>query len=348
MRIKIVILICAIIFLQLSCGDQAESEEIQNKSAIHVLTPSPSTVAWGHYWARTPPVLRIKSGDQVKVQTLHVGNPDRLEEAGLPPEKIEPELRDIYREVKDKGPGVHILTGPIYIEEAEPGDVLEVRILSIELAIDYAYNTLSPERGFLSGEFDSTVTKIIPLDREKMVAHFADGIEIPLRPFFGSLGVAPPEDAGRINSAPPWIHGGNLDNKELVAGTTLFLPVHVGGALFQVGDGHAAQGNGEVDITALETSLKGRFQFFVHKDKHLEWPRAETPTHYISMGTDEDLKEAAKIAIREMIDFLSTEKGLSREQAYMLCSAAVDFNITQLVDGKVGVHGMLPKDIFTH
>jgi acetamidase/formamidase len=347
-RTKIFFLIYAIIILQFSCGDRAESEDIQNKSTLHVLTPSPSTVAWGYYWAKTPPVLRIKSGDQVKVQTLHVGNPDRLEEAGLSPEKIEPELRDIYREVKDKGPGGHILTGPIYIEEAEPGDVLEVRILSIELAIDYAYNTLSPERGFLSGEFDSTVTKIIPLDREKMVAHFADGIEIPLRPFFGSLGVAPPEDAGRINSAPPWIHGGNLDNKELIAGTTLFLPVHVEGALFQVGDGHAAQGNGEVDITALETSLKGRLLFFVHKDKHLEWPRAETPTHFISMGTDEDLKEAAKIALREMIDFLSTEKGLSREQAYMLCSAAVDFNITQLVDGKVGVHGMLPKDIFIH
>jgi acetamidase/formamidase len=350
MRPKIIILFCAIIILQFSCEDRAEVEntKVKNKFSIHVLTPTPRTVAWGHYWAKTLPVLRIKSGDQVRIQTLHVGNPDRLEEAGLSPEKIEPELRDIYREVKDKGPGVHILTGPIFIEEAEPGDVLEVRILSVELAIDYAYNTLSPERGFLSGEFDSTVTKIIPLDRENMVAHFADGIEIPLHPFFGSMGVAPPEDAGRINSAPPWIHGGNLDNKELVEGSILFLPVHVKGALFQVGDGHAAQGNGEVDITALETSLKGNLQFFVHKDKHLDWPSAETPTHYISMGTDEDLKEAAKIAVREMIDFLSTEKGLSREQAYMLCSAAVDFNITQLVDGKVGVHGMLPKDIFVH
>jgi acetamidase/formamidase len=207
---------------------------------------------------------------------------------------------------------------------------------------------LSPERGFLSGEFDSTVTQIISLDKEKMLAYFAEGIEIPLRPFFGSMGVAPPEDAGRINSAPPWIHGGNLDNKELVEGTILFLPVHVKGALFQVGDGHAAQGNGEVDITALETSLKGRLQFIVHKDRHLEWPRAETPTHFISMGTDEDLKEAAKIAVREMIDLLMTEKGLEREQAYMLCSTAVDFNITQLVDGKVGVHGILPKKIFVH
>lgn len=348
MRTKIIILFCAIVLFQYSYGNKEEGKGIQNNSTLHVLHPSPSTVAWGHYWAKTPPVLHIHSGDRVDVRTLHVGDPERLEKAGLPPEKIEPELRDIYREVKDKGPGGHILTGPIYIEEAEPGDVLEVRILSIELAIPYAFNTLSPERGFLSGEFDSAVTKIVPLDTENMVAHFADGIEIPLRPFFGSMGVAPPEDAGRINSAPPWIHGGNLDNKELVEGTILFLPVHVKGALFQVGDGHAAQGNGEVDITALETSLKGRLLFFVHKDKHLEWPRAETPTHFISMGTDEDLNEAAKIAVREMIDLLMTEKGLSREQAYMLCSSAVDFNITQLVDGKLGVHGMLPKEIFVH
>lgn len=346
MRTKIIILLCATIFYQFSCANTEQSDASPNNSTLHVLNPSPSTVAWGHYWAKTPPVLRIGSGDIVDVQTLHVGNPDRLEEAGLPSEKIEPALRDIYREVKDKGPGGHILTGPIYIEEAEAGDVLEVRILSVELAIPYAFNTLSPDRGFLSGEFDSTVTKIIPLDKENRVAHFADRIKIPLRPFFGSMGVAPPEDAGRINSAPPWIHGGNLDNKELTAGTVLFLPVHVKGALFQVGDGHAAQGNGEVDITALETSLKGKLQFFVHKDKHLEWPRAETPTHFISMGADEDLKEAAKITVREMIDLLMTEKELSREEAYMLCSSAVDFNITQLVDGKVGVHGMLPKEIF--
>jgi acetamidase/formamidase len=217
-RTKTVILTFVLVLFLFSCGDRGQNKDIQNDPTLHVLTPSPSTIAWGHYWAKTPPVLKIKSGDRVRVQTLHVGNPDRLEKAGLPPEKIEPALRDIYREVMDKGPGVHILTGPIYIEEAEPGDVLEVRILSVELAISYSYNTLSPGRGFLSGEFDNTVTKIIPLDKEKMVAHFADGIEIPLRPFFGSMGVAPPEEAGRINSAPPWIHGGNLDNKELVDG----------------------------------------------------------------------------------------------------------------------------------
>src|SRR5581483_864603 len=178
------------------------------------------------------------------------------------------------------------------------------------------------------------------------IAHFADGIEIPLRPFFGSLGVAPPAEMGRISSAPPGIHAGNLDNKELVAGTTLFIPIHVRGALFEAGDGHAGQGNGEVDITALETSLIGTFQFIVRKDLKLHWPRAETPTHFIAMGIDKDLTEATKIAVREAIDFLTTEKKLSRDDAYMLSSVAVDFDITQLVDGTKGVHAMIPKAIF--
>jgi hypothetical protein len=179
-----------------------------------------------------------------------------------------------------------------------------------------------------------------------MVAHFADGIEIPLRPFFGSIGVAPPPSAGRINSAPPGIHAGNLDNKELVAGTTLFIPVHALGALLFIGDGHAGQGNGEVDITAMETSLIGTFQLIVRKDMHLNWPRAETPTHYIAMGINEDLREAAKLAVREAIDFLVTEKHLTRDDAYQLASVAADFDITQLVDGTKGVHAMIPKSIF--
>src|SRR5437588_2767323 len=151
-----------------------------------------------------------------------------------------------------------------------------------------------------------------------MVAKFAPGIEIPLHPFFGSMGDAPPESAGRWNSAPPWIMAGNLDNKDLVAGTTLYIPVHAPGALFEVGDGHAAQGNGEVDITALETSLIGTFQFIVRKDMHLRWPRAETPTHIVVMGLDPDLTQATKLAVREAIDFFTKEKGLSPDQAYML------------------------------
>jgi acetamidase/formamidase len=160
------------------------------------------------------------------------------------------------------------------------------------------------------------------------------------------MGVAPPEAAGRVSSAPPGNHAGNLDNKDLVAGTTLFVPVHVAGALFEAGDGHAGQGNGEVDITALETSLVGTLEFVVRKDLHLKAPRGETPTHFIAMGLNPDLTEALKMAVREAIDFLVTEKHLSREDAYMLCSTAVDFNVTQAVDGTKGVHAMIPKSIF--
>ena len=232
------------------------------------------------------------------------------------------------------------------MEGAESGDVLEVRIQAIQLAIPYAYNGFGPKSGFIPEDFGYAKMKIIPLDAKRIVADFAPGITLPLHPFFGSMGVAPPPAAGRVNSAPPGIFGGNLDNKDLVAGTTLFLPVHAPGALFFVGDGHAGQGNGEVDITALETSLTGNLQFIVHKDMHLAGPRAETPTHYISMGLNEDLTLAAKQAVREMIDFLMKTKGLTKDDAYMLCSVAGDLNVTQVVDGTRGAHMLLAKDIF--
>jgi acetamidase/formamidase len=233
------------------------------------------------------------------------------------------------------------------VEGAEPGDTLEVHILKVGYSIPYAYNSFRPTSGVLTAEdFPQGATRIIPLDTKRQVAKFSGHIEIPLRPFFGSMGVAPPEAAGRVSSAPPGTHAGNLDNKDLVAGTTLFIPVHVAGALFQAGDGHAGQGNGEVDITALETSLVGTFQFVVRKDLHLTAPRAETPTHFIAMGLNPDLTEALKMAVRQAIDFLVAEKGLSREDAYMLCSTAVDFNVTQAVDGTKGVHAMIPKSIF--
>jgi acetamidase/formamidase len=223
---------------------------------------------------------------------------------------------------------------------------LEVRIREIRMDVPFAYNAFRKGSGFLPDEFEGAKTKIIPLDRARKVGTFAPGIELPLKPFFGSMGIAPPENAGKVNSAPPGIHAGNLDNKELVAGTTLFIPVHAHGALFEVGDGHAGMGNGEVDITAMETSLTGVFQFILHKDMHLKWPRAETPTHWITMGLDPDLTEATKIAVHETLDFLVNEKKLTREDAYMLASVAVDFEITQLVDGTKGVHGMIPKSIF--
>jgi acetamidase/formamidase len=259
---------------------------------------------------------------------------------------MQPALLEVERERKDRGEVGHILTGPIWVEGAEPGDVLEVKILSVELVVPYAWNSFSPGRGTLPDDFPYQYSKLVPLDLERRVGKFSDGIELPLKPFFGVMGVAPPAAIGRIGSGPPWIHAGNMDNKELVAGTTLYLPVHVKGALFSVGDGHAAQGDGEVCVTALETSLKGVFQLSVRKDLKLHWPRAETPTHYMTMGFHDNLEEAAKIALNEMLDFLTSEKRLARSEAYMLASDAVDLRITQLVDGKKGVHALLPKAIF--
>ena len=208
-------------------------------------------------------------------------------------------------------------------------------------------NTFRKGAGFLPDEFEGSKTKIIRLDRARKVGIFAPGIELPLKPFFGSMGVAPPEGAGKVDSGPPGNFAGNLDNKELVAGTTLFIPVHARGALFEVGDGHAGMGNGEGGYQRDgNPRSQAEFQFILRKGMHLKWPRGETPTHWITMGLDPDLTEAAKIAVHETLDFLMSEKKLTREEAYMLASVAVDFEITQLVDGTKGVHGMIPKSIF--
>jgi acetamidase/formamidase len=313
--------------------------------ATHRLEATPQTVAYGWYDAAGKPVLRIASGDIIDVDTLLTNTPTGLERAGLAKDRIQPSLIAIVDQVpKDqRGPGGHILTGPVYVEGAEPGSVLEVKILSIDLAIDYGYNGC---RGFLPENCAPNSTRIIPLDKRSMTATFSPGIIIPLHPFFGSMGVAPPPEAGRVSSNPPGIHAGNLDNKALVAGTTLFIPIHAPGALFEVGDGHAAQGDGEVDQTAIETSLRGRLQLTVRRDLTLTWPRAETPADYISMATDEDLTKATKLAVQEMIDFLISTKKLDKVSAYQLTSIAGNVAVTQLVDGKVGVHVMMPKAIF--
>jgi acetamidase/formamidase len=319
----------------------------QSAPQTYKLAATPETVAWGYYDATAKPVLHIHSGDTVVFDTMITNSPAGLEKGGVAPADVQQSLRDIFEKVKDKGPGGHILTGPVYIEGAEIGDVLEIRIRKIELAIPYAYNGFRYGAGFLTDDFPYQRLKIIPLDRERMIARFAPGIEIPLHPFFGSMGVAPPEAFGRYDSAPPTINGGNMDNKELVAGTTLYLPVHARGALFEIGDGHAGQGNGESDITALETSLVGTMEFIVRKDmKLVKYPRAETPTHYICMGFDDDLSEATRKALRETISFLVNEKKMSRDDAYMLTSVAGDVSITELVDRNKGVHVSIPKAIF--
>jgi acetamidase/formamidase len=313
----------------------------------HRLQATPETVVYGYYWSAATPALHIDSGDIIDVDTLLTNTPEGLAKAGVPDDEIQPSLKAIVSQVSGdrRGPGGHILTGPVYVEGAEPGDVLEVRILSIEPAIDYGYNGC---KGILPENCEPGVpVKIIPLDRRKLTAEFAPGIVIPLRPFFGSMGVAPAPEAGRVSSNPPGRHAGNLDNRELIAGSTLYIPVFAPGALFEVGDGHVAQGDGEVDQTAIETSLRGRLQLIVRKDMKLTWPRAETPTDFISMATDPDLTVATRTAIQEMVDFLVAAKQLTRQQAYQLVSIAGNVAITQLVDKpNVGVHVRLPKSIF--
>ncbi|WP_353229067.1 acetamidase/formamidase family protein [Novosphingobium sp.] len=318
-------------------------------AATYELKVAPQTVTWGHYDANDKPVLTVQSGDTVVIHTLLTNSPAGLEKAGVAPADVEPELRAVFDGVPlaARGPGGHILTGPVAIAGAMPGDTLEVRILKVDLAIPYAYNAFRYGAGFLTDDFPYPKMKIVPLDAKRMVGHFGPGIDVPLAPFFGSMGVAPPPSFGRYDSAPPTIHGGNMDDKALVAGTTLFLPVHAPGALFSVGDGHAAQGNGEVDITALETSLVGTFQFILHKDQNLPYPRAETPKAYIAMGFDDDLSNATRKALRNMIDFLINAKGMSRDDAYMLISVAGDVEVTELVDRNKGVHVVLPKALFT-
>jgi acetamidase/formamidase len=359
----------------------------------HTLLATPTTVAWGFYDYHAKPALTVHSGDTVVMQTASTcGNPARLTGQGVKPEQIPAWLGPLYEGVPttSRGPGGHILTGPVAIAEAQPGDTLEVRVLKISIDTDFACNGFGKGHSFLSDDFPYSKSKIIPLDRTRMIAHFSPTITIPLHPFFGSMGIAPPESAGHYNSAPPWINGGNMDNKDLVAGATIFYPVWAPGALFEAGDGHAGQGNGEVDITALETFLTGTFQFIVHKGSALaaplpslppqptpsatttaatapatpansprstfRWPRAETPTHYIAMGFDKDLKTATEIAVRNMIAFLSDPAQaeahpafapLTLDDAYALVSTACDVNISELVDTNDGVHVLCAKSLFT-
>jgi acetamidase/formamidase len=318
-------------------------------AAEHLLMPSPQTVHIGHFNAALKPVLTVASGDVVVLESAGNMDPAVVDKSGVvPPSAVPQYVRDIYRDVKDRGPAGHILTGPIAVTGAMPGDVLEVRILDVQLAADYGYNRMRPYQGALPDEFTSLWQRIIPIDRKAKTAQVAKGVVVPVtRPFFGTMGVAPDASLGRISSGPPGVHTGNLDNKDLVAGTILYMPVHVAGAMFSAGDAHAAQGHGEVDLTAIETGLRGRFQFIVRKDMKLTWPRGETPTHWIVMGLHPNLEEAMKIAVRESIDFIVRRfPHLTREEAYMISSVAVDFHVTQVVDGTKGIHGMIPKAIF--
>jgi acetamidase/formamidase len=307
-------------------------------SHTHYLNPTPQTVHWGHFNASIPAVLQVESGDEVVIDTFSGGMSEVADPSLFRPE---------HRLIVDTVPqimGPHILTGPVHVKGAEPGDTLEVRILDIELTTDWGWNIIRPLKGALPEDFPNLSRRVIPIDRQTNVARLPWGVDVPLRPFFGIIGVAPPPAYGLVSSVEPREYGGNIDNKEFIPGTSLFLPVFVPGANLSVGDGHAVQGDGEVCLTALETCLKGRFQVIVHKQS-LNFPRAITPTHYISMGMDVDLDDAAKQALRNMIKWLTEIKPWTAEEAYVFCSLACDLHVTQLVDGNKGIHAMVSRNV---
>lgn len=308
--------------------------------ARHELNPSPETVHWGHLDAAIPARLTVESGDVVVIDTVSGGKEDLGEDLSI--------LRPVHRRIIETVPridGPHILTGPVAVRGAEPGDTLEVRILEIELTEDWGYNLIRSGRGVLPEEFPRDTQRVLPIDRPAMTTQLPWGVKIPLRPFFGILAVAPAPERGRVSSVPPGEFGGNLDNTELQAGSSLFLPVFVPGANFSTGDGHAVQGDGEMDVTALETCMKGTFELVLHKRRALGFPRAVTPAHYITMGCDPDLDLAAKQASRNMLDWLQELKGWKREEAYVFCTLACDLRVTQMVNRTKGVHAMVRRDL---
>jgi acetamidase/formamidase len=313
----------------------------------HDLTLTPANVHWGYYDARIKPALTIASGDSVRIETMVARGVERLRLAGVADSEVPAALKAIEAAIKERGPGAHPMTGPIYITGAEPGDTIEIRIGRIQFLHPYGVVGFLPGGGTVPDDFPRAYLKLIRFDTTRMTGAFGNGVTLPLVPFFGSIGVAPPLLSGRISSGPPGFHGGNLDLKEVREGSRVFLPVHVSGALLSIGDGHAMQGDGEVSGTAIETSLSTTLEVMLHKGMALRWPRVETATHVITVGLDPDLDEAARLAVRDMIDYLATERKLSRDDAYVLCSIAVDLRVTQNVDGTKGIHAMLPKSLFS-
>ena len=306
----------------------------------HRLDAAADTVHWGFFSAAIEPALTVNPGDTVTISTVN-GLANQLPDPGK--FEVPAAMKAIHENVERKFGAPHILTGPVAIRGAKAGQVLEVRIGQIEITTDWAYNISRPQAGGLPDDFDQPRLSHIPIDRTRMVGTMPWGLEVPLRPFFGIMGVAPPAAWGEVSSVPPRRNGGNIDNRELTAGSTLFLPVHVDDALFSCGDGHAAQGDGEVCLTALEVGLAGTFQFHLRDDLALDWPMAETPSHLITMAFHPDLDDAAEIALRNMIAEIVARTGISREEAYMLCSVAADLRVTQIVNGNKGIHAVLDK-----
>ncbi|UBF28567.1 acetamidase/formamidase family protein [Kovacikia minuta CCNUW1] len=311
----------------------------------HTLKASCETVHFGGFSSALKPALVVDSGDRIHVETFSGFNV--YEKA--PSEFVPPAFQKICENLggdRKVGSGPHLLTGPIYINGAEPGDVLEVRLEEITPSLPIGFNAIRPGWGALPNVFAQPALRFISLDLEQGITEFppGSGITIPLQPFFGILGVATAETSR--SSIPPGDYGGNIDNRQLQAGSRVFLPIFLPGALFSIGDGHAVQGDGEVDVTAIETSMNGTIQLILRKDLNLTTPLAETPTDFIAMGFGQTLDAAFEAALQRMIEFLEQFVKIPSEEAYVLCSLAVNFHITQVVNSpQKGVHGLLPKAI---
>ena len=344
------------IALTMLAGSAAAQPVPLKATPDHTLRSTPETVIWGYFAADIPPALKIKSGQTVRIDTVSHGGINIPEDpvaffakAGIPRDQILQDALDIRAKVpRPRGASAHILTGPVYIEEAQPGDMLEVRIVALEHRVPYGVNSSGRGVGVLPDLLTAPSRKVIKFDLNRNVALFSNDIEIPLRPFMGIMAVAPTKESWMISSRPPWRWGGNMDFNKLTAGATLYLPVFHEGARFYTGDSHAAQGDGEVNGTAIEASLTGTFQFIVHKGgaKNMFWPRAEDADYFYTMGMDLDLDVAMKNATQETVRFLQVHKGLSAEDAYSLASIAIDFRIAEVVDAVQMVYGMIPKKIF--
>src|ERR1700722_650264 len=320
------------------------------------LRSTPETVIWGYFAADAPPVLRIRSGQTVRIDTVAHSGMNTADDpvtffgrGGIPAEQVLQDVIDIHRKVvHPKGASAHVLTGPIYVEGAAPGDMLEVRIIALEHRVPYGVNNSNHGTGVLPDLLPGPSAKIIKFDLARNVALFSDEVEIPLHPFMGIMAVAPPRDLGLVSSRPPARWGGNMDFNKLGVGATLYLPVFNNGALFFTGDSHAVQGDGEVDGTAIEASLTATLQFIVHKDAgtSMRWPRAEDDSYYYAMGLDLDLNKAMQEAAQETVAVMRERKGLSAAGAYALASVGVDFRVGEAVDAVQMVYGMIPKRLF--
>jgi len=335
-----------------------EEHTVSSDSAQRVdahLKSIPGNVSWGLITANAAPALQVRSGaivsmDTVSQQGLTAGiDPVAFfGEAGIAAAQVLDDVKAIYREVKRApGAGSHVLTGPVYIEPAQPGDMLEVRILDVALRVDYGTNNSGPGVGAAPELLSEVARQIIRIDRKRNVALFSDRIELPLAPFMGIMAVAPPHELAPANTRPPGAFGGNMDLKVLTRGSTLYLPVFQEGAQFFTGDGHGLQGDGEVNGTAIEISLTPTLQFIVHPGagRNMRWPRAEDASWHYVTAMSTDLDEACSLAVTESVAFLRAHAGLSAAQAYALTSLSVDFRIAEAVNHVKVVYGAIPKHL---